>query len=558
MSRFFDDKVLSDDQICEETCENGQVSPESRYNDYRNRLPFHYIEDGENDGYYYWTYGATMELSIILSDDVACGEDPQPAYDIFVDDELSETSKNPVQNKVITEALNGKVDKSTEKTVFDQAYIKTAAGDNSRRDISIEQLPLTLVERDIQGHVMTSKADSEGQAVPYEQFIQEQDQRWDNFNLENGENDYSLQQKNGDHGARATGINAVAFGGKYYLKENQPNIPTTIAAGIQSFAANGSNEVYGAVAAGFGKENKVYGKGSFVEGGGNIDRGVVSGLAFNHIEGTTNNVEGNVNHVEGSRNEIISLNELGENCQPDIANFLHIEGLSNSVPARELDKAITVHVEGQGNTVTGNIVHVEGLQNTSSGNVATHIEGSYNTVSKATASHVAGQGNNIQNVTNSYISGQGNNIQKGTGIYIFGNNCVSTGDWSYSTGYNTRAGKYSFSGGQYTNAEALASFAVNTATYAEMPYSAAFGNTTRTRRESQFACGEFTNENAKYATRALLVVGNGTKDAHSNAFEVLKDGRARVYGIPEEENDILRFQDVTAITEAEIDALFVA
>lgn len=172
MSRFFDDKVLSDDQICEETCENGQVSPESRYNDYRNRLPFHYIEDGENDGYYYWTYGATMELSIILSDDVACGEDPHPAYDIFVDDKLSETSKNPVQNKVITEALNGKVDKSTEKTVFDQAYIKTAAGDNSRRDISIEQLPLTLVERDIQGHVMTSKADSEGQAVPYEQLEQ--------------------------------------------------------------------------------------------------------------------------------------------------------------------------------------------------------------------------------------------------------------------------------------------------------------------------------------------------------------------------------------------------
>ena len=172
MSRFFDDKVLSDDQICEETCENGQVSPESRYNDYRNRLPFHYIEDGENDGYYYWTYGATMELSIILSDDVACGEDPHPAYDIFVDDELSETSKNPVQNKVITEALNGKVDKSTEKTVFDQAYIKTATGDNSRRDISIEQLPLTLVERDIQGHVMTSKADSKGQAVAYEQLEQ--------------------------------------------------------------------------------------------------------------------------------------------------------------------------------------------------------------------------------------------------------------------------------------------------------------------------------------------------------------------------------------------------
>lgn len=171
MSRFFDDKVLSDDQICEEACENGQVSPESRYNDYRNRLPFHYIEDGENDGYYYWTYGATMELSIILSDDVAWGED-KPVSEIEVDDELSETSENPVQNKVITKALNGKLDKSTEKTILDQAYIKTAAGDNSRLNISIEQLPLTLVERDIHGHVMTSKADSEGQAVAYEQLEQ--------------------------------------------------------------------------------------------------------------------------------------------------------------------------------------------------------------------------------------------------------------------------------------------------------------------------------------------------------------------------------------------------
>lgn len=171
MSRFFDDKVLSDDQICEEACENGQVSPESRYNDYRNRLPFHYIEDGENDGYYYWTYGATMELSIILSDDVAWGED-KPVSEIEVDDELSETSENPVQNKVITKALNGKLDKSVEKTILDQAYIKTAAGDNSRLNISIEQLPLTLVERDIHGHVMTSKADSEGQAVAYEQLEQ--------------------------------------------------------------------------------------------------------------------------------------------------------------------------------------------------------------------------------------------------------------------------------------------------------------------------------------------------------------------------------------------------
>ncbi len=194
MSRFFDDKVLSDDQICEEACENGQVSPESRYNDYRNRLPFHYIEDGENDGYYYWTYGATMELSIILSDDVAWGED-KPVSEIEVDDELSETSENPVQNKVITKALNGKLDKSTEKTILDQAYIKTAAGDNSRLNISIEQLPLTLVERDIHGHVMTSRADSEGQAVAYEQLKRAYAELNENI-IKNPEKNYAIFKGN--------------------------------------------------------------------------------------------------------------------------------------------------------------------------------------------------------------------------------------------------------------------------------------------------------------------------------------------------------------------------
>ena len=432
--------------------------------------------------------------------------------------------------------LGDKLDKQTAQTESDQIYGKLADGSQTMFDVTMGAEPTTIPRRDTAGRIQVADGVSGTDAVNFQQ-LDEIAKDITGLNIENGAGTNALQQK---QNTKATGSESVAFGGKYNLEPDKGDLPPTTAAGIQAFAANGSNIVNGNVAAGFGKENVVDGDGSFVEGGGNHDLGVSSGRSFNHIEGTVNNVEGNVNHVEGSGNNVTSQDGSGTGKTPDIANFLHVEGLHNTVPAKESDKAITVHVEGQGNTVTGSIIHVEGLQNTSSGNTATHIEGSYNSVSKSSSSHIAGQGNTVQNVTNSYIAGQGNTVQKGTGVYVFGNNCVSTDDWSYSTGYNTKAGEYAFSGGQYTNAAALASFAVNTSTFAEMPYSAAFGNTTRSRRESQLACGEFTNENAKYATRALLVVGNGTKDVHSNAFEVLKDGRARIYGVPTEDEDAVR------------------
>lgn len=432
--------------------------------------------------------------------------------------------------------LGDKLDKQTAQTESDQIYGKLTDGSQTMFDVTMGAEPTTIPRRDTAGRIQVADGVSGADAINFQQ-LDAITKDITGLNIENGAGTNALQQK---QNTKATGSESVAFGGKYNLEPDKGDLPPTTAAGIQAFAANGSNIVNGNVAAGFGKENVVDGDGSFVEGGGNHDLGVSSGRSFNHIEGTVNNVEGNVNHVEGSGNNVTSQDGSGTGKTPDIANFLHVEGLHNTVPAKESDKAITVHVEGQGNTVTGSIIHVEGLQNTSSGNTATHIEGSYNSVSKSSSSHIAGQGNTVQNVTNSYIAGQGNTVQKGTGVCVFGNNCVSTDDWSYSTGYNTKAGKYAFSGGQYTNAAALASFAVNTSTFAEMPYSATFGNTTRARRESQLACGEFTNENAKYATRALLVVGNGTKDAHSNAFEVLKDGRARIYGAPTEDEDAVR------------------
>lgn len=62
--------------------ENGGVSNEAFLNDYRNRKPFHYIESG-TDGYYYWQYGATMEIEFEISDEVAF-TDPTPEFVVDV------------------------------------------------------------------------------------------------------------------------------------------------------------------------------------------------------------------------------------------------------------------------------------------------------------------------------------------------------------------------------------------------------------------------------------------------------------------------------------------
>lgn len=86
MSRFFDDPDY--DVIREHEDKkpgppklpkqrNSGTSNEAYLNDYRNRMPFHYIEEG-SDGYYYWQYGATMEIEFVITDEVAQTQEAPP------------------------------------------------------------------------------------------------------------------------------------------------------------------------------------------------------------------------------------------------------------------------------------------------------------------------------------------------------------------------------------------------------------------------------------------------------------------------------------------------
>ncbi len=72
------------------------------------------------------------------------------------------------------------------------------------------------------------------------------------------------------------------------------------------------------------------------------------------------------------------------------------------------------------------------------------------------------------------------------------------------------------------------------------------GNTSD--RNSQFIAGNYSAANEK----AIVKIGNGTKDAHANAFEVLDDNRAKVFGTPTENNDVLRYQDTAVEVETSL------
>ena len=77
-----------------------------------------------------------------------------------------------------------------------------------------------------------------------------------------------------------------------------------------------------------------------------------------------------------------------------------------------------------------------------------------------------------------------------------------------------------------------------------------FGEGTRNSVNCAIVGGKFNNPNIE----AYLQIGNGTSaDARGNAFEVLKDGRAKVYGVPVDENDVVRLVDLDGVNNLNLE-----
>ena len=122
---------------------------------------------------------------------------------------------------------------------------------------------------------------------------------------------------------------------------------------------------------------------------------------------------------------------------------------------------------------------------------------------------------------------------------------VSRGLASHSEGSQTSAiGKYSHAEGFGTSAKGNVSHSEGMSTVAIGEFSHVEGFSTRTLERYQHVEGVYNADNPN----ALHIVGNGTSEnARKNAFEVLKDGRAKVQSAPVDADDVVRKADLAGI-----------
>lgn len=474
---------------------------------------------------------------------------------------------------------------------------------------------------------------------------------FDDFNIENGSGENTLQQKyiidGTDYSAKATGDNAIALGGKRYDKITDNNRTPTSAEGNQSFAAGGSSHAYGdwsvaigkdseayqrssfatgggtragltydewlvankkadndeslaeykkdySFAAAFGDSNKALGRGSFAAGTLNTAKGKNSFSAGgqdnkalgqgSHVEGLGNTAYGESSHAEGHATHAGGASSHSEGYETDAAGrYSHSEGQStiaegdrshaegNSTIARgesshsegkdtiasgkmshaegytteasgensHSEGAYTTasgdqaHAEGETSTASGEVSHAEGRETIAEGRCShaqgykTHAKGDHssaegsNTIARGQSSHAEGDGS-VANESNSHAEGKGT-IASGSGAHAEGNGTTASNLGAHSQGSFTKAaGQNSFATGYHTIANGDA--------------------------QSVFGLWNDNKENT------LLEVGNGTSETdRKNAFEVLKDGRAKVQSAPIEDDDVVRKKELnTKIDKPEL------
>ena len=308
------------------------------------------------------------------------------------------------------------------------------------------------------------------------------------------------------------------FIGAYSHSEGYNNIASHIAAhaeggdniaGGKYAHAEGKNNKAGYAAHAEGVNNEASGLYSHTEGGSNKSLGESS-----HTEGYGNTAEGPMAHAEGKGNNAVGAysHAEGENTQA-IGSAAHAEGYSSV----EGDYA---HSEGYNTKAKAMYAHAEGKGAEASG-AAAHAEGEA-TVASGPNSHAEGKGCKATN-TNTHAEGTG---CRATGVasHAEGWGSEASGEGSHAENYSKASGKYTHSNGYGTEAG----------------------------YDNQTVVGQYNDNKSD----TMFEVGNGSSGTkRSNAFEVYKDGSARVQG----DLKILRpvdteLADNSVVTKNDLDA----
>lgn len=374
-------------------------------------------------------------------------------------------------------------------------------------------------------------ASSDGKILSLEELTKIVNQ----INIESGTGTASVQQKyvvnNNTYSANASGVNATAFGGKRYDKLTDGNRMPTSAEGNQSFAAGGCAHAYGDWAVSIGKDTKSYQKSSYSFGGGTQAGMTEDEFNAYFWDSSTNTPLHNGRGKDSSGNILSNEGEtyaesysfgvaFGNTCKAFGKNslahgfFTQASGMNSIALNKDSrangDSSVAI---GAGCIADGENSFAAGLNSKATGYNSFAAGASNN--ANGLRSVVFGQESRA-NGGNSFISGyQCNTERLANDAACFGTNATAKGRADFITGWYNRAAEY-------------------TETSDNTP-----------SRTPQLICGRFNTPN----TNAIFQVGNGewnTSSIHtySNAFEVLADGRAKVYGKPTDNNDVVRLGDL--------------
>lgn len=265
-----------------------------------------------------------------------------------------------------------------------------------------------------------------------------------------------------------------------------------------------------------------------------------AGTAFNLYEASAADYIGEQVHI----GDILIYKGTG--TAPDAGNWdiIHTEdpgSILNIVNGTGTD-SIVMKYSGEtddthfGNTSTGESAAVFGEGNNNTANRALLV-GKLNTNSGVNSIQ-GGHGNHNEN--NNVIQSGWECINKGTYSIQNGWICENSGAYAIQNGYkNNNSAIYSTQNGEGNVNSGLGS--------------AQFGQYNTNTGNNVIQCGLYNNNStdgaivggvySKNTPNALLKIGNGTgkdDEYRRNAFEVLKDGRAKVYAAPKENYDVVR------------------
>ena len=324
-----------------------------------------------------------------------------------------------------------------------------------------------------------------------------------------------------------------------------------------------------------GSSTQALGTSSHAEG--NSTQALVNAT---HAEGDTTTASGEAAHSEGYKTTASGNQSHSEGFNTQAtANQAHSEG------KKTIASAENAHSEGNETKAVGNASHSEGYRTYAYGAMS-HIEG--------TSSTLVSDANAASESVESIWEENGHNfsLSRGQGSHVEGKNCLATGDWSHAEGVSSSAtkigshaegsgvasgyyahaeGNSTVASGGYSHAEGSSTRASNTDSHAEGSStmasglnshaeggstiasginshaegyytkpsgsnSHAEGDSTTAQNKSEHAEGQYNVSNKANSTfgdagNTIHSVGIGTSSQRKNAFEIMQNGDAYLYGV---------------------------